>query len=180
MEIHWTHLDEIPERQRLACEERLRALAEERSELIQVRIVGRQSRHHRHGEREVTIASKIRGREIVATRQRPDLGEALDLALDVFEREVHRLHERSTDRRGERPPTPPHLGIVDQVRRQEGFGFVLTDAGLRVYFHRNAVQDGLRFEALQEGQRVALNVEEGREGPQATSVTPPPADSSGP
>jgi cold shock CspA family protein len=56
----------------------------------------------------------------------------------------------------------------------EGYGFLLTDEGERVYFHRNCVRDPLRFEQLDEGQRVSLQVEAGEKGMQATVVAAPP------
>ena len=45
---------------------------------------------------------------------------------------------------------------------------------VEVYFHRNAVKEGLDFERLQESDRVALNLEQGSDGPQATTVIAPP------
>jgi cold shock CspA family protein len=69
---------------------------------------------------------------------------------------------------------------VDRVFREDGYGFILTDGGERVYFHRNAVKGNLDFERLGEADRVALNVEEGREGPQATAVVAAPPDAPAP
>ena len=71
-------------------------------------------------------------------------------------------------------PMPPFLGIVDRVLRDDGSGVILTDGGEQVYFHRNAVKEGLDFDRLDEGDRVALDVEGGRKGPQATAVFAPP------
>jgi len=68
---------------------------------------------------------------------------------------------------------------MDRALFDQGYGFILTDAGGRVYFHRNAVHGGLEFEQLEEGQRVGLNIEAGDEGPQATVVLPPPPDAPG-
>jgi cold shock CspA family protein len=42
------------------------------------------------------------------------------------------------------------------------------------------VSGGLDFEALEEGQRVGLNLEGGEKGPQATVVLPPPPDAPAP
>jgi cold shock CspA family protein/ribosome-associated translation inhibitor RaiA len=175
MEIHWHHVGTtLRSEERAAIEERLRALAAGHDDLIDIRISGRESGHHRHGEKEVRIVCQARGKELVAARSRPDLGLALHEALDAFEREVHRLRERRRDLGLERPSEPPLLGIVDRVFRADGYGFLLTDAGDRVYFHRNAVKAGLDFARLEEGDRVALNLEPGREGLQATSVVAPP------
>ncbi|HET6304398.1 MAG TPA: cold shock domain-containing protein [Myxococcota bacterium] len=181
MEIHWHHVGTtLRDEERAAIEERLRSLAAGHDDLIDVRITGRESGHHRHGEKEVRIVCQARGKELVAARSRADLGLALHEALDAFEREVHRLRERRRDRSLERPAEPPLLGIVDRVFRDEGYGFLLTDSGDRVYFHRNAVKEGLDFARLEEGDRVALNVEAGREGLQATTVVAPPPDAPAP
>lgn len=174
MEIHWVGLSELEDSERDDAEARLERLAEGHSDLIDLRIAGHRTRHHQHGGQEVRITCQARGREIVAARSRPDLGLALNEALDVFEREVHRLREKRRDLSRIRAPEPPHLGVVDRVFREDGYGFILTDDGEQVYFHRNAVKEGLDFERLEEADRVALNVEPGREGPQATSVTAPP------
>lgn len=176
MEIHWYGCQGLRDAERSAAEERIRALAEDRADLIDVRVTARTNAHHRHGGQEIRITCEARGKEIVAASTRDDLGLALNEVLDSFEREVWRMRHRRTQQRRERPASPPELGIVDEVRREAGYGFILTDAGERVYFHRNAVHGGLEFEALAEGQRVGLNLEGGEKGPQATVVLPPPPD----
>jgi cold shock CspA family protein/ribosome-associated translation inhibitor RaiA len=178
MEIHWVGLTDLEDAVRGAAEARLGRLTEGHSDLIDLRITGRQTGHHRHGDQEVRITCQARGRELVAARTRPDLGLALDEVLDAFEREVHRLREKRRDLSRKPEPEPPHLGIVDRIFRRDGYGFILTDSGEQVYFHRNAVKEGLDFDRLQEADRVALNVEAGNKGPQATAVVaPPPGDS---
>jgi len=72
------------------------------------------------------------------------------------------------------------LGLIDRVLVDEGYGFIITDEGNTVYFHRNAVSGGISFERLQEGQRIGLNVEPGEEGLQATVVVPAPPDAPSP
>ncbi len=173
MEIHWVDLGDIEASQRDAVEARLGGLAEGHDDLIDLRIAARRTGHHRHGGQEIRITCQARGREIVATRTEPDLSLALDEALDVFEREVHRLREKRRDRSRARAPESPHLGIVDRIFREDGYGFILTDDGEQVYFHRNAVKEVLDFDQLAETDRVALNIEPGREGPQATTVIAP-------
>ena len=180
MEIHWHHPETLHESDREAAEGRLRELARERTDLIDVRISARLTSHHRHGGQEVRITCKARGTEVVAARTRDDAALALNEALDVFEREIWRLRHRHTQVRSERPAGPPELGVIDRVFADEGYGFILTDAGDSVYFHRNALSGGLRFEALGEGQRVGLNLEGGDDGPQATVVVPAPPDAPSP
>jgi CspA family cold shock protein len=176
MDIQWVHADEIQDDLRSRVESRLWEVEGGHGDLIDVRITARTTRHHVHGGQEVRITALARGRELVAARTRADVGQALDEAVDAFVREVRRLRDRREKRRTERPAGPPELGVVDQVFADRGYGFILTDGGERVYFHRNAVQGGLRFEALEEGQRVGLDFEAGEEGLQATSVTSPPPD----
>jgi cold shock CspA family protein/ribosome-associated translation inhibitor RaiA len=180
MELHWHHPEVFREADRVAAEERVADLALDRTDLIDVRITARRTGHHRHGGQEVRITCEARGKEIVAARTRPDAGLALNEALDVFEREVWRMRHRRTQEREERPAPPPELGVIDDILSDEGYGFILTDAGERVYFHRNAVRGGLEFERLETGQRVGLNLEGGAKGPQATVVVAPPPDEPGP
>jgi cold shock CspA family protein/ribosome-associated translation inhibitor RaiA len=170
MEIHWRHMDELGAEAREAAEARLRELAGDHGDLIDVRISGRTTGHHRHGGQEVRIVCQARGRELVAARAREDLALSFQEALDAFEREVHRMRHKRQQQRTETPPAPPERGVVDRVARDADHGFILTDAGDRVYFHRNAVKHGLDFGTLEEGQRVGLQIEAGEEGLQATVV----------
>jgi cold shock CspA family protein/ribosome-associated translation inhibitor RaiA len=174
MQIHWVHGEAFDARQREQIEARIQALAEGRTDLIDVRIAARPNGHHRHGGKEVRITCEARGREIVAARTCADVSLALDEAIDVFEREVQRLRDRRAGLREERDrgAPPSELGVIDQVLADHGF--ILTEAGERVYFHRNAVHGALDFDSLEEGQRVGLSVEGGEKGPQATVVRPPP------
>ncbi len=180
MELHWVHPETFDEEDRTVAVARVEELAAGHSDLIDVRITARVTSHHRHGNQEVRITCEARGKEIVAARTRSDAGLALNEALDVFEREVWRMRHRRTQQRTERPALPPELGVIDEVRFDEGYGFILTDGGERVYFHRNSVRGGLEFEGLTEGQRVGLNLEAGDKGPQATVVVAPPPDTPGP
>jgi ribosome-associated translation inhibitor RaiA len=72
-------------------EARLRRLGEDHGDLIDVRISAEGTRHHRHGGRSVRIACLARGQQLVAARERDELGLALNEALDDFERQVHEL-----------------------------------------------------------------------------------------
>ena len=173
MNLHWVEPETFREEQRRVAEARLEELARDHSDLIDVRITARPTGHHRHGGQGVRITCQARGKEIVAARTRPDAGLALNEALDAFEREVWRMRHRRTQEREKRPAPPPELGVIDEILADEGYGFIISDSGERVYFHRNAVHGGLDFERLETGQRVGLNIEGGTQGPQATVVTPP-------
>ncbi len=180
MEIHWHHPEQFRDEDRQAADDRIRALGKDRTDLIDVRVTARSTTHHQHGGQEVRLTCRARKREIVAARTRTDPGLALNEVIDVFEREVWRMRQRRAQVRDERPALPPELGIIDEIVGEKGFGFILTDGGERVYFHRNAVHGGLAFERLTEGQRVGLNLEGGVEGPQATVVLPAPPDAPSP
>ena len=179
MEIHWVNPESFGEAEREGVETRIRKLSEGRADVIDVRVVARPGGHHRHGGHEVRITCEARGRQIVAARTKPDASLALNEAMDVFERELSRLRGRRAERRGrEAHAAPPESGVIDEVRADEDHGFILTDAGERVYFHRNALQGALDFRRLEEGQRVRLDIEGGDKGLQATVVRPAPAGTS--
>jgi len=180
MQIHWVHADELSDTDRDAAEGRIAFLGADNSDIIDVRIIAKTTSHHEHGGAEVRITCQARGREIVAARTRPDAGLALHDAVDAFEAEVRRMREKRRDRRNEQPAAPPELGIIDRVLVEEGYGFILTDSGDQVYFHRNAVHGGLEFEQLEEGQRIGLNIEAGNDGLQATTVVTAPPDAPAP
>jgi cold shock CspA family protein/ribosome-associated translation inhibitor RaiA len=180
MQIHWHQADSIPEEERSAVAARLEALAAGHTDLIDLWIDVEESRHHRHGGDAVAIRCQARGREIVARHEADEAGLALREALAAFERDVRRWRERRIRARSEAPAAPPRLGIVDRVLRDAGYGFLLTDAGERVYFHANALTRGLRFETLNEGDRVGLDYEPGEKGPQAIFVEPAPPDAPSP
>jgi len=180
MDIHWDDLGEVSEKQRESIEARLRRLTAQHDDVLSIRIAGHASQHHRHGGREVHITAEAKGRRIAASRGAADLAQALHDALDVFSRELRRSRARQSARPVPRAAGPALLGVVDRVDREGGYGFVLTDDGTSVYFHRNAVSGGLSFEGLEVGQRIALNVEAGEEGPQATVIAPAAPDAPSP
>ncbi len=101
MEIHWCHTDWLNESERAEFERRIGKLAAEgRHDLIDIRIVGRESHHHRHAGHEVRITCEARGREIVAVRQSDDLKHALHDAFDAFRAQVRTMRKKRRDRSG--------------------------------------------------------------------------------
>jgi CspA family cold shock protein len=53
--------------------------------------------------------------------------------------------------------------------RDRGYGFITTEDGKDVFFHRIALRD-LSFDSLEEGQSVEFEIEEGSRGPRAVDV----------
>lgn len=60
-------------------------------------------------------------------------------------------------------------GIIRRLLEHRGFGFIHTDSGCDVFFHRSQVLN-TAFEALREGQAVEFVIEETPQGPKALRV----------
>lgn len=130
-------------------------------------------RHHRQGKRyHVRIDLTVPGEEIVVSRNpeslvHEDLYASIDAAFDDAQR---LLQDYARRRRGDtkhHEPTPH--GRVVELEPLEGYGFLETQEGERIYFHRNSVLNG-EFDRLAIGAKVRFAAEEGREGPQASTV----------
>ncbi|EOX8275348.1 TPA: cold-shock protein [Streptococcus pyogenes] len=61
-------------------------------------------------------------------------------------------------------------GTVKWFNVEKGFGFISTENGQDVFAHFSAIQTN-GFKTLEEGQKVAFDVEEGQRGPQAVNIT---------
>ena len=62
-------------------------------------------------------------------------------------------------------------GTVKKIIADRGFGFIRSEDGREVFFHRSGIQ-GVPFEALKEGQTVDFDLEEATRGPRANNVRP--------
>jgi cold shock protein len=60
-------------------------------------------------------------------------------------------------------------GIIRRLLEHRGFGFIQSEDGRNVFFHRSEVLQ-VSFQALQEGQAVEFVVEETPQGPKARRV----------
>jgi CspA family cold shock protein len=60
-------------------------------------------------------------------------------------------------------------GTVARLVRDRGFGFVRTENGADVFFHKSALQ-GVEFDRLSEGQAVEFDVEQGEKGARAVNL----------
>jgi cold shock CspA family protein/ribosome-associated translation inhibitor RaiA len=137
--------------------------------MIRLHVTLKHDRHHRQGVDEVTVLALMPGRTLRADKVEERMTDALHAAFEVLDRELEEHAERL--RHFGKPPGARPQGIVHKLFPERGYGFVLLPAGEEVYFHRNALHD-IEFESLTTGQPVELEVEEGREGPQASRVFP--------
>ncbi|GDY25612.1 MULTISPECIES: cold-shock protein [unclassified Agarivorans] len=60
-------------------------------------------------------------------------------------------------------------GTVKWFNEKKGFGFISQESGADVFVHFRAIL-GDGFKSLEEGQKVAFDVEDGQKGPQAANV----------
>lgn len=131
-------------------------------------------RHKKGGLYAVRVWLKLPGGvELAATRNPPEHQANEDpyvAVRDAFDALRRQLRERVEERREEPKQgfTQPH-GVVARVLPEEGYGFIRSDEGREIYFHRNAVLND-EFEALRVGTEVFFDEEEGEDGPQASTV----------
>lgn len=126
----------------------------------------------------VRIDITVPRNEIVINRNPPvrpsshDLPQAIGEAFDKAHR---KLVELKRIQRGEvkTPGLPTHGRIVrllnDSVTGR--FGFLEDRAGREIYFHENSVVD-MSYDDLDVGMEVRYSEEEGKEGPQASTIAP--------
>jgi len=60
-------------------------------------------------------------------------------------------------------------GTIKQLMRDRGYGFITTEDGKDIFFHRTGLR-GLTFDSLREGQSVEFETEEGPKGPRAVNI----------
>ena len=60
-------------------------------------------------------------------------------------------------------------GTIRRLTADRGFGFIRTELGEDLFFHRNELQ-GVDYSSLREGQQVEFEVEQGPDGSCAVKV----------
>jgi len=154
---------------RALIEERLRRLGERYPRLIRVHVTLKHGRHHAKGTEEVDIVATCPGATLRAAKQEESMRDAIHAALDALERELVAHHEAR--RHFGKAPGPRASGTVARLFTDRGYGFILTENGEEVYFHRNALHE-LDFVSLGLGFPVELEIEHAARGPQASRVFP--------
>jgi ribosomal subunit interface protein len=168
IEIQTQNVEMQPEWSAL-IDARLGRLVDRYPKLIRVHVTLKHGRHHRHGAEEVDIVATYPGATLRAAKQEEEMRDAVHAALDALERELAQHHE---ERRhfGKAPGARPS-GKIARIFTDRGYGFILTDEGEEVYFHRNSLHE-LEFEALPLGLPVEIEIERGERGRQASRVFP--------
>jgi ribosomal subunit interface protein len=168
LEIQTQHVAMQPEWRSL-IEERLARLAERYPKLVRVHVTLKHGRHHLRGAEEVDIVATYPGATLRAAKQEEEMRDAVHAALDALERELAAHH--AGRRHFGKAPGPRSAGTIARLFSDRGYGFILTDNGEEVYFHRNALHE-LDFGSLSLGLPVELEIEPGQRGRQASRVFP--------
>jgi cold shock CspA family protein/ribosome-associated translation inhibitor RaiA len=88
---------------------------------------------------------------------------------DAFKRARRQLQDQVRRLQGHVKTHDAAQPIGTVKRLQDDFGFIDTDDGREIYFHRNSVLDG-GFSHMKIGTRVSFAEEAGEKGPQASTV----------
>jgi cold shock CspA family protein len=130
--------------------------------------------HQTGGLYHVTIRLALpNGREVNVGRTAPADERHGDLAFavnDAFKRARRRLQDQARRLQGQlKQHEGQSIGTVTSLDGAGEFGFLESNDGREVYFHRNSVlHDG--FSRLAVGARVIFAEEMGEKGPQASTV----------
>ncbi|HEY5649575.1 MAG TPA: HPF/RaiA family ribosome-associated protein [Nitrospiria bacterium] len=147
--------------------ERLEALCS-RATSCRVTIESPPRHSHKGGRFSIRIDLKLPKREVVVKKvSNPDIFVAIRDAFNALRRQLEDFRRKQ---RGEikTHEETPHGKVV---RILEDYGFLETEDGREIYFHRNSVLNG-GFEKISVGSEVRYSEEMGEEGPQASTVVP--------
>jgi cold shock CspA family protein/ribosome-associated translation inhibitor RaiA len=133
-------------------------------------------RHGRHGGHyRVSVDLTLPGGEVFAARSpdeaksQEDLYAAIDATFDSVGRQLQDFTRRQ--RADVKAHEASRHGNVAKLFPYEGYGFLRTEEGEELYFHRNSVL-GATFDKLKVGDRVRYVEDDGEGGPHASTVSP--------
>lgn len=122
----------------------------------------------------VRLDITVPGHELVAesnpgeSAQYDPLETVIRDAFDAASRQLKALNEQQRNR-VKTHEAQEMTAIVTKLFREEGYGFIRTFDDQEVYFHRNSVLHD-DFDRIEIGTGVHFFVEQGEEGPQASTV----------
>ena len=143
---------------------------------VAVELLHRQ--HHTGNVYDVHITMRVPRGELVVSREphrakekyaEPDIHVSL---RDAFKAAARRLTEYKRKLKGEvKPHEEAFAGQISQLYPAEDHGFILTNEGTQLYFHRKSVTEG-DFDKLHVGDRVHFTEVAGDTGPIAYKLWP--------
>ena len=174
LQVNFRHMDPSP-----AVEDRIREEVD-KLETFCDKIIGCRvtfespHQHHRHGKLYlVRIDLTVPGREIVVNREHHDKHSHEDpyVAIrDAFSAARRQLQDYVRHEQGHvKVHEERTTGSVTRLFTEDDYGFIASEDGTEVYFHRNSVLAD-RFGKLVIGSPVRFVLEQGAEGPQASTV----------
>jgi ribosomal subunit interface protein len=102
--------------------------------------------------------------------QYPDIDTVIRDAFSKIERQLKELTRQQREReKSKGSGIQETAALVTTLYPEADYGFIKTLEGEEIYFHRHSVLHG-DFDRLEVGTGVRFAVEEGKNGPQATSV----------
>jgi cold shock CspA family protein len=130
--------------------------------------------HKKGGLYEINIMLALPdGHEVIVdhTSQNDERYSDLDFSInDTFKRARRQLQDQVRKLQGQvKHREGPAVGTVVGLDSLGEFGFIETDDGREIYFHRNSVIGG-NFPNLTVNARVTYAEEQGEKGPQASTV----------
>lgn len=135
-------------------------------------------RHHQKGNTyQVRILLDMPQGQVIVSRDPGDANAHKDVFVairDAFDAAERQLKERREKLRGDvKTHEVPVQGRIGRLFPMQDYGFILTNDGREIYFHRNAVI-GAAFDDLEPGRPVELVifVGDGVAGPHASTVKP--------
>ncbi|TAL24972.1 MAG: HPF/RaiA family ribosome-associated protein [Nitrospirae bacterium] len=158
-----------------AFRENIRDKAEKLDEfydrIMRCRVVVESPHRHSHEgiKYNVHIEMTVPGAELVIKRE-PN--EDLNVAIrDAFDAARRRLEDFARKQRGDvKQREETGHASVTRIFPDKGYGFLTTQDGREIYFHKNSVLHD-KFKHLKPGMEVRFAEEEGEKGPQASTVT---------
>lgn len=115
------------------------------------------------------------GREIIGTYEslqletRSQLETAVSEAFDAARRQLLKVKAKQQGETKHHPMQEERVGHVMTLFRDKEYGFIRTQEGREMYFHKNAVLNN-DFDRLEIGTGVRYSPSEGEKGPQASTV----------
>ena len=150
--------------------EKLHKLDQFSDRIMACRVTVEESQRRQHQGKLFSVHIDITtpGKELVVNKvENEDIYVAL---RDAFNAAKRQLEEHARKRRGDvKTHVETPRGKVAKIFPFDGYGFISTNDGREIYFHRNSVIEP-NFDRLEEGAEVAFLEEQGKEGPQAVRV----------